>query len=309
MERRKIGSLEVSVVGLGANNFGNRLDRNETATVLGAALDVGVNFIDTADMYSKTASEAFIGDWLRGQRRDDVVVATKFGMAYGDEPGGASAAYVRSAIDGSLRRLGTDYIDLYIVHRPDPGTPIGETIGALSDLIAQGKVREIGCSDFSVGQLREAEAAASGGAPRFVNLQREYSLLNRAVEADALPLCAELGVGFVPYRPLAHGLLTGKYRSDQVAPQGSRLATAPADRQRQALSVQNLQTVERLMRFAEDRGHSLLELAMSWLLVRAEVSSIIAGAMSADQIRTNAEAASWALTSADIAEVDRITER
>ena len=213
MKTRKIGSLDVSIVGLGTNNFGWRIDELQAAQVINKAIDVGVNFIDTADTYGATQSEEFIGRALK-DRRDEVVLATKFGSKIDDERvGGAQPDYVRSAAEESLRRLKTDRIDLYILHRPDPNTPIAETLGALDELVRQGKVIEIGCSAFSLAQLKEAEeAAATLGTARFVNLQSEYNLLHRDVEREVLPECARSDIAFVPYSPLVGGLLTGKYR-------------------------------------------------------------------------------------------------
>jgi aryl-alcohol dehydrogenase-like predicted oxidoreductase len=309
VQMRKIGSLEVSVVGLGTNNFGTRLTPDLAGGILDGAVEAGVNFIDTSDTYGRTVSETCIGEWLRHNRRDAVVVATKFGMAFNEEHyGGGSKEYVRFSAEGSLRRLGTDHIDLYMLHRPDPKTPVTETLEALSQLVAEGKVREIGCSGFSAPQLAEAEAAAAGGA-RFVNLQDEYSLLNRAVEREVLPECARQGIGFVPYRPLAHGLLTGKYRLGRELPAGGRLANLPEDRRAETLTDQNLQVVEALAVFAENRGYTILELVMSWLLAHPEIPSVIAGAMSAEQIGANARSADWALSPAELTEVNEITAR
>ncbi|HEY3870601.1 MAG TPA: aldo/keto reductase, partial [Actinocrinis sp.] len=221
--------------------------------------------------------------------------------------GGGRADYVRFSAEGSLSRLQTDYIDLYILHRPDPKTPIAETLGALGELVSAGKVREIGCSDFSAAQLAEADAAAARGGPRIVNLQSEYSLLNRKVELGTLAECARLDIGFVPYRPLAHGLLTGKYRKGAALPEGSRIATMPEERRGRTLDERNLKVVEALIAFAGDHGHTILELATSWLLAHPEVSSVIGGAMSAEQIAGNAEAANWRLTPDEVAEVGELT--
>jgi aryl-alcohol dehydrogenase-like predicted oxidoreductase len=299
MEMRRIGSLEVSAVGLGCNNFGGRLDADATARVVHAALDAGVNFLDTADIYGGTHSEEYIGRALQG-RRDRVVLATKFGMKVDDaRPGGAKPDYLRRAAEDSLRRLKADTIDLYQIHRPDPETPIGETLQALNDLVREGKVREIGCSNFSAEQLREAEAAVPPGGTRFVSVQNEYSLLHRDPERDALPECERLGLAFLPYFPLASGLLTGKYRQGQAPPEGARLAG-----NEKALSEENLSRVERLLAFAESRGHTLLDLAFSWLLARPAVASVIAGATRPDQVRSNVAAANWRLSADDLARVD-----
>jgi aryl-alcohol dehydrogenase-like predicted oxidoreductase len=306
METRSIGSLEVSVVGLGANNFGGRLDERRTADVVHAALDAGVNFIDTADVYGATKSEEFIGRAVR-DRRDEVILATKFGSKVDeDHLGGAKASYVRSAVEESLGRLGTDRIDLYILHRPDPETPIAETLGALGELIASGKVREIGCSNFSVAQLREAAAVAADGGPRFVNLQNRYSLLDRAVELGILEECANTGIGFVPYSPLAGGLLSGKYRRDAPPPEGTRIASMPAERRASALSEQNFTVIESLAQFCASHDRSLLELAISWLLAQPAVASVISGATSPEQLRANVAAAQWRLSESELAAISGI---
>jgi len=302
METRTIGSLEVSVVGLGCNNFGWRIDADATAKVVDAALQDGINFFDTADIYGATKSEEFLGKAL-GRRRDQVVIATKFGGKVDEQRKGAKPAYVRSAAEDSLRRLGTDRIDLYQLHMPDPDVPIEDTLGALDELVRAGKVREIGGSNFSIDQLRSAQAAARHGA-RFVSLQNEYSLLHRDPERDVIPECKRLKIAFLPYFPLASGLLTGKYRRGQPAPDGSRIGTG--GHFAGMLSDQNLATVESLVAFAESRGHTLLELAISWLLSRPAVSSVIAGATTPQQVKANAAAAGWRLGPKDLAEIDAI---
>lgn len=303
MQTRRIGSLEVSVVGLGCNNFGGRLDAARTAEVVHAALDAGVTFFDTADLYGGTRSEELLGRALAG-RRDRVVVATKFGHRVDDQRQGAKPDYVRRACEDSLRRLGTDRIDLYQLHRPDPETPIADTLGALDGLVKAGKVREIGCSNFSAAQLREAEAAVRPGAARFVSVQNEYSLLHRDPERDVLAACERSSLAFVPYFPLASGLLTGKYRRGQPPPAGARLA--PGGWAASSLTDENLAKAEALAAFAASRGRTLLELAFSWLLARGAVASVIAGATSPDQVRSNAAAAGWQLTKDDLAAIDRI---
>jgi len=303
MEKRRIGSLQVSVVGLGCNNFGWRLDADATAKVVHAALDAGVNFLDTADIYGGTKSEEYLGKALRG-RREQVVVATKFGMKVDEQRQGAKPAYVRQAAEDSLRRLGTDYIDLYQLHQPDAETPIADTLGALNELVKAGKVREIGCSNFSAQQIEEAKAAVPPGAARFVSVQNEYSLLHREPEREVLPECERRGLAFLPYFPLANGLLTGKYRAGRPAPQGTRISTQ--ERFGKLLNERNLEVAEGLIRFAEARGHTILELAFSWLLAHPVVASVIAGATSEQQVRSNAGAAGWKLTPADLAEIDRI---
>jgi aryl-alcohol dehydrogenase-like predicted oxidoreductase len=302
MERRRIGSLEVSVVGLGCNNFGWRIDKQATKAVIDAALASGINFLDTADMYDTGKSEEFMGEALRG-RRNEVVLATKFGFSMGEGKSGAKPAYVREALDASLRRLGVDHIDLYQIHTPDPATPIADTLGTLNDLVKAGKIREIGCSNFSADQLREAEAAVKPGAARFVSVQNEYSLFHRAPEADVLPQCKKSGVAFIPYFPLANGLLTGKYRKGQPLPENSRGKDAFGPT---VFTERNLDVIESLLRFAALHGHSLLELAISWLAAQDTVPSVIAGAKTPDQAKMNARAGGWKFTKAELAEVDEI---
>lgn len=303
MEKRRIGSLEVSVVGLGCNNFGKRLDAAATASVLDAGIDAGIDFLDTADIYGATQSEEFMGHALRG-RRDRVVLATKFGARVDDQRRGARPEYVRQALDDSLRRLQTDRIDLYQLHQPDATVPIADTLGALDDAVKAGKVREIGCSNFSAAQLDEAEKAVRSGGARFVSVQNEYSLLERKPEREGvLAACERLGIAFIPYFPLASGLLTGKYRRGQAPPSGTRLGEPPYSRQ---LTDDKLQIVEKLIAFSESRGRTILELAFAWLLSRPSVVSVIAGATKPEQARSNADAASWRLTAEELAEVDRI---
>jgi len=301
-EFRRIGSLDVSVVGLGCNNFGRRLDESATAKVVKAALDEGINFFDTADTYGGTDSEKFLGRAL-GKRRDDVIVATKFGMKIDENRKGARPEYVKQACEDSLRRLNTSYIDLYQLHTPDETVPIADTLGALDDLVKAGKVREIGCSNFSADQLHEADAAVQIGCSRFVSVQNEYSLLHREPGKGVIAECAALGMAFIPYFPLANGLLTGKYRKDQPPPEASRMATGWNSR---LLTERNLDKVENLIAFAESHGHTILELAFSWLLSREMVSSVIAGATSPEQVRANANAPVWDLTEAELTEVTRI---
>jgi aryl-alcohol dehydrogenase-like predicted oxidoreductase len=300
METRKIGSLNVSVVGLGCNNFGWRLDYDRTVTVVDAALEAGINFLDTADTYGGTESEEFLGRTLQG-RRDKVVLATKFGMKVDEQRQGARPDYVRRACEDSLRRLRTDHIDLYQLHQPDPSTPIGDTLAALDELVRAGKVREIGCSNFSAQQLREARAAAGSGA-RFVSVQNEYSLLHRDPEREVLAECEREGLAFLPYFPLASGMLTGKYRRGQPTPEGARLAKGSS----RFLNDHNLDVVEELASLAASKGHSLLELAFSWLLSHPQVASVIAGATRPEQVRSNVHAAGWHLSQVDLAEVDKM---
>jgi aryl-alcohol dehydrogenase-like predicted oxidoreductase len=303
MQHRRIGSLQASLVGLGCNNFGRRLDERRTAEVVAAALDAGITFFDTADMYGDTLSEQHLGRALAG-RRSKAVIATKFGWELDQERKGAHPDYVRRAAEDSLRRLGTDYIDLYQLHKPDPGVPIGDTLAALDELVKAGKVREIGCSNFSAAQLQEAKAAVRQGAARFVSVQNEYSLLHREPEREVLPACERLGIAFLPYFPLSSGLLSGKYRLGRPAPVGARIGSA--GRFSELLSEQSLNRVEALIAFAEKRGRTILELAVSWLASRPQVASVIAGATSPEQVRANAAAADWPLKGDDLAEIDRI---
>jgi aryl-alcohol dehydrogenase-like predicted oxidoreductase len=306
VETRKIGSLNVSIVGLGCNNFGGRLDAERSAEVVAAALEAGITMFDTADIYGGTRSEEYLGRALK-MRRVDVVIATKFGMAVDDQRRGAKPEYVRRAAEDSLRRLGTDYIDLYQLHQPDPSVPIGDTLGALNQLVQAGKVREIGCSNFSVEQLREAHATAPPDAARFVSIQNEFSLLHREAERDILPECKRLEIGFIPFFPLASGLLTGKFRKGEPPPQGTRLSEG--GRYQRWLSAENLRVVESLIAFATAEGHTLLELAISWLASHTVVSSVIAGATRPDQVRANAKAAEWRLTDEERAAVESIVSR
>jgi aryl-alcohol dehydrogenase-like predicted oxidoreductase len=304
METRRIGSLEVTVVGLGCNNFGWRVDADASAAAVNAALDAGINFFDTADMYGTGQSEEFLGRAL-GPRRQKVLIATKFGMKMGEGRIGARPEYVRQAAEDSLRRLGTDRIDLYQLHQPGPQVPIADTLGALDELVRAGKVREIGCSNFSRDQLGEADAAVREGAARFVSVQNQYSMVHREPEAEVLPECVRSGIAFLPYFPLANGLLTGKYRSGQPLPDGSRGRDGFGPK---VFTDANLALVESLAEFAAARGHSILELAVSWLAAQPAVASVIAGAKTPEQVRTNASAAGWRLTTEDLAAVEAIME-
>ncbi len=303
MRRRPIGSLSASVVGLGCNNFGGRLDEAATKSVVDAALDAGVDFFDTADTYGATHSETFLGRVLVG-RRDKVVLATKFGSKVAEGKQGARPEYVKQALHDSLRRLRTDRVDLYQLHRPDPETPIADTLGALAELVQEGSVREIGCSNFSAEQILEAEAAVATGAPRFVSVQNELSLLRREAEANVLPTCRRLGLAFLPYFPLFSGLLTGKYRRGEPMPQGTRITGN--ERWERHLTDENFDLIERLEAFAGERGKELIDLAFAWLLAKPEVASVIAGATSPAQVARNAEAGRWELTPEDARLVDAI---
>jgi aryl-alcohol dehydrogenase-like predicted oxidoreductase len=289
MDTRALGSLQVSVVGLGCNNFGSRLDQAGTTNVVLGALEAGVTFFDTADIYGATKSEKMLGVAL-GTRRDEVVIATKFGMPIDDTHFGASPAYVRSACEDSLRRLGTDHIDLYQLHYPDDTVPIADTLGALRELVEAGKVREIGCSNLTVAQLREAKSAAGDG-PAFISVQNQYSLLEREPERDGvLEACGELGIGFLPFYPLANGLLTGKVRPGQPLPEESRLAKMAPERSVHWLGDEMQAKVATLLEYAESIDVPILSLAFSWLLSHNAVASVIAGSSNADQVRANASA-------------------
>ena len=300
MELRSVGNsdLVVSVVGLGCNNFGGRLDLEGTRQVVEAALDAGITFLDTADVYgNRGGSELLLGEILEG-RRDQVVIATKFGWDIGAEGQAlrGSREYVKQAIDASLERLRTDHVDLYYYHRPDGVTPFEETLGAMHEVVEEGKARFIGCSNLTAEQLREVDdIVRRSGSTRIVALQNEYSFLERDAERDVLPLSRELGVGFVPYFPLASGLLTGKYRRGEPAPPGSRL-----EGRTEAMADERFDRVEELERFARVRGHTLLELAIGGLASTPGVASVIAGATTAEQARANAAAGSWQLSPADL---------
>ena len=306
MQRRRLGisDLEVSEIGLGCNNFGGRIDQARTQAVVDAALEAGINFFDTADVYGGTLSEEFLGQAL-GRRRSEVVVATKFGLQVGADPQakGASRRWVTQAAEDSLRRLKTDYIDLYQLHDADPATPIEETLRALDDLVRAGKVRFIGNSNFDAGQMVEADTTAkAAGLARFVSAQNELSLLTRAAETSLLPECERLGLGFLPYFPLAAGMLSGKYHRGQAPGEGTRLAGwgARADR---ILNDANFAKVEALATWAEARGRTILDLAFAWLLGHPAIPSVIAGATSPQQVQANAAAAGWRLTPEEVAEV------
>jgi aryl-alcohol dehydrogenase-like predicted oxidoreductase len=308
MQTRAIGSLEVSVVGIGCNNFGGRIDEAATKAVVDAALDAGINLFDTADIYGATKSEELLGKAL-GSRRDDVVIATKYGMGDGTTlPAGASAASIAAACEGSLRRLGTDRIDLYQLHAPDDKTPIDETLEAMDMLVRDGKVREIGCSNFDGTRLDAAASSARDhGTARFVSVQNELSLLRRRGEPDLLDACERHDLQILPYFPLASGMLTGKYVRDAEPPAGTRLAGMPAERRERALSDKQFDKVEALAAFATERGHTLLELAMSWLAGLPHLASVIAGATKPEQVHANAAAVGWQLTADDRAALDAIS--
>jgi aryl-alcohol dehydrogenase-like predicted oxidoreductase len=299
MENRKIGSLQVSVVGLGTNNFGRRMDEPAAKAVVDACLDVGITHFDTADVYGMGESEEFLGRAL-GRRRDEAVIATKFGSRAGGSP-----TVVPEAVDDALGRLGTDRIDLMYLHRPDPNTPVGETLAALDECVKAGKVREIACSNFDANMVRAASESVKPGGARFAAVQNQLNLLNRR-DVPLLDVLEELDTAYVPYSPLANGMLTGKYRRDEAPPEGTRLAAIPDDRRGALLNARNFDIVERLTGWAADHGHSVGELAIAWLAAKPAVVSVIAGATKPDQVRSNAAAGNWKLTGAEVAEVEAL---
>jgi len=305
---RRLGDseLEVSVVGLGCNNCGGRTGRDGTAAVLEAALDAGITFLDTADIYGGGASEELIGELLEG-RRDDYLVATKFGMemkggegAPGAERG--SREYIRWAVEGSLRRLRTDRIDLYQYHQPDGTTPIAETLAALDELVREGIVTAIGCSNFSAAELEEADRIArERGLARYVTLQNEYSLLERQIEAEVAPTCERLGVSILPFFPLAMGMLTGKYRRGEEPPEGTRLAARGISG-----SAEQFDVVEAIKGYAGERGIGVLDVAIAGLAAQPAVASVIAGATKPEQVTANVAALRWQPSADDLAKLDRV---
>ncbi|MEV1331187.1 aldo/keto reductase [Micromonospora costi] len=307
MTYRRLGDsgLVVSVVGIGCNNFGRQIGLDGTREVVDAALDAGINFFDTADIYGdpQGASEELLGQALKG-RRDDVVVATKFGMDMhglnGPDYGARGARrYIARAVEASLRRLGTDHIDLYQMHEPDPGTPIDETLAALDDLVRDGKVRYLGNSNFAGWQIADADwVASSNGRTRFISAQNHYSLLERSVETEVVPACERFGLGLLPFFPLANGLLTGKYRRNEAPPAGSRLAGG--GRYAARLAAADWDTIEAIGRYADERGLSMLQVAIGGLAAQPAVTSVIAGATTGQQVLANAAAGSWQPTDEDL---------
>ncbi len=310
MEYRNLGNsgLQVSVVGLGCNNFGGRVDAAGTATVINKCLDMGITFFDTADVYGgRGASEEFMAPVLKAHRRD-VVIATKSVQSMGEGPywAGASRRYLMDALDACLRRLDTDYIDLYQMHRFDSRTPIEETLRALDDMITSGKVRYIGSSNYTGWQVVEADwVAQTGHMNRFISAQNQYNLLDRDVEKELAPACQKYGIGILPFYPLAAGFLTGKYRPGEPAPEGARLAGSAAMAGR-ILSEKNYDSLMKLEGFAQERGHSMVELAVSWLANQPFVGSVIAGATKPEQVEENAKAADWKLSADEMSEIDTI---
>ena len=308
MDSRLLGSLEVSLVGLGCNNFGTRCDEARSAAVVNAAIENGITFFDTADVYGGSLSEEFLGRAL-GSRRDDVVIATKFSAPLDDDPThrGASGRWIAEAVEGSLRRLGTDRIDLYQQHGPDPAVPIEETLGALNELVRAGKVRELGNSNFSGEQIGEADRISRDRDwARFVTAQNHFSLVHRGPLVDVVPACQAGGLSLLPYFPLASGLLTGKYERGQALPEGTRLAGMPEERASRVLSERNFDLVEALTDFARERGHTILELAFAWLAAQPTMGAIIAGATKPEQVEANVAAVEWKLSATDLAGIDAI---
>ncbi|MGB4862682.1 MAG: aldo/keto reductase [Tepidiformaceae bacterium] len=313
MEYKHLGrsGLQVSVVGLGCNNFGGRCDYDQSEKVVNTALDEGINLFDTADVYGgQGKSEEFLGRILKG-RRSDAIIATKWGMNMGEGPhrSGASRKYIVSAVEDSLRRLQTDYIDLYQLHRPDSSTPIEETLRALDDLVSAGKVRYIGHSNFAGWQAAEAHfVAEKGNFTPFISAQNEYNLLDRRIESELVPACNAYGVSILPFFPLASGFLTGKYRPGQDLPAGTRLANAGPMASR-ILNDRNFETLGKLEAFAEARGKSMVDLAIGWLASLPHVGSVIAGATKPEQVTQNVASGSWKLSPDELAEVDGISKR
>ncbi len=309
MNYRKLGDsgLDVSEIGLGCNNFGRRWDYTKSRTIIRAALDNGVNFLDTADVYGDGASESIIGRALKGSR-SQVVIGTKFSDAMGEGPNtrGGSRKYVIDALDASLRRLQTDYVDLYQMHGPDAGTPIEETLRALDDLISAGKVRYVGCSNFPAWEIVEAIWTSKiQRLAGFISCQPPYNILERDIEAEVLPVCRRYGLGILPYYPLASGFLSGKYKPDEAPPEGTRLHDFPHIAERH-LNESKFAILNRLSEFASQRGRTVLDLAFAWLLANPQVSSVIAGASSPEQVARNVEAAAWKLTPGEVAELDEL---
>jgi len=312
MDYRRLGhsGLWVSAVGIGCNNFGAKCDEAATRAVVHACLDAGITLFDTADMYgNRGGSETLLGRIL-GHHRKDIVLASKFGLPMGEGPylNGAGRHYIMRAVEDSLRRLRTDHLDLYQVHRPDPATPIEETLRALDDLVRDGKVRYVGCSNFAGWQLAEAEwAARAGGTVRFISAQNEYSLVDRRIEGDLVPAANAYGVGILPYFPLANGLLTGKYQRNHAMPDGARMTERPP-RAEEVLTDRNWTIAEKVADYAAARGHSLLEAAIGWLASQDHVPSVIAGATTAEQVAQNAAAADWRMTAEEIADINALSD-
>ncbi len=312
MDYRQLGhsGLKVSAVGLGCNNFGRRCSEEETRAVVHKALDLGVTMFDTADFYSGGLSEEFLGKALNA-RRKDIVLATKFGlpMRQGEYEGGASRRYIMLAVEASLRRLGTEYIDLYQLHFPDPKTPIAETLSALDTLVRGGKVRYVGSSNLNGWQLADAAwTAKTKSYTPFISAQNHYNLLDRRIEREVIPAAETFGVGVIPYFPLASGLLTGKYKRGAPVPNDSRAAANP-DAAKRMLSDENFAVVEKVEDFARGRDKGILDVAVSWLLGQKQVATVIAGATKPEQVEANVAAGSWAMPRGDWDEINKLTFR
>jgi aryl-alcohol dehydrogenase-like predicted oxidoreductase len=306
VEYRRLGKsgLKVSAIGLGGNTFGNGADEAQTGRIISRALDIGVNFIDTADVYSRGVSETFVGKAVKG-RRHKALIATKVRGKMGDLPNdeGLSRAHIMDGIEDSLRRLETDYVDLYQVHQVDANTPIHETLSALDDLVRQGKVRYIGCSNFAAWQICEALWTSDRkNLTPFVSVQPRYNIFDRAIERELVPFCRQYGIGIIPYSPLAGGILTGKYKEGEAPPPDTRAGRN--QRMQSQLNSDTLGKVDALGKWAQDKGHSVGELALAWLLSRPEVSTIIAGATRPEQVDANAKAAEWKLSEDDLKAID-----
>lgn len=311
MEFRRLGNsgLKVSEVGLGGNNFGWWIDEQTSAAVLNSAIDSGINFIDTADVYDRGNSEEYIGRTLKGKRHQ-VIIATKFGAPMGQNPNerGGSRHYILRAVDDSLKRLQTDYIDLYYMHMPDSSTPIEETLSALDNLVSSGKVRYIGCSNFAAWQVNEALwTSKTNHLTAFVVVQQRYNLLSREIERELVPCCEAHDIGIIPYSPLANGLLTGKYRQGQEPPKDSRLSTTVLPGMKRVLDETNWEVLSKLETFAGECGHTIGELAIAWQLAKPWLVSVIAGARKVEQVTSNVAAAGWKLTAEEVSAVEAIT--
>lgn len=309
MEFRRIGNsgLRVSQVGLGGNNFGGRADAAASVNIINLALEMGINFIDTADSYTDGHSEELVGKAIK-EKRSQVIIATKFGnpRSVGPNEQAGSRSHIMAAVDASLKRLGTDYIDLYYLHYPDANTPIEETLRALDDVVRAGKARYIACSNFAAWQLADAAWTATHlGLMPFIVVQAKYNLLERSIEKEIVPCCLTHGVGVIPWGPLASGFLTGKYQRGKAIPAGTRFAT-PMSIYSDVMTEANFDKLEKLQAFAKKRGHTVGELAITWLLAHPWLGSVIAGAMNAEELKDNVTAANWKLTADDVAIVDKI---
>ena len=310
MQYRKLGNsgLDISTVGIGTNNFGRRMDLNATQKVIHKAIDLGINFFDTSNTYGNQLSEEYIGKTIPKDIRKNIIIATKFGMDMGGVPNniGASRKHILEQVDDSLKRLNSDYIDLYQIHVPDPHTPILETLTTLNDLVRSGKVRYIGCSNFAGWQIAQAmETSRKESLEAFVSNQPEYSMLNRSIETEILPACENYKLGILPFFPLANGFLTGKYKRNQPPPSGTRLSES-AESANAYFTSKNFDIIEKLEQLANDASHTVTELAISWLLSNNNVSSVISGATKTSQLEINAKAADWDLETDVLDEIEII---